>query len=90
MKQTTKGTNKVKKNKKPHKIFKTIFLTIISIIFIGIVAGAGMVVAIINTAPSLDTNQILNLKETSVIYDDKGAAMDDVIITDENGVQIFP
>jgi len=53
--------------------------------FIGIVAGAGVIFAIIETAPPLDTDQILALKETSVIYDDKGVRMDDVIITNENG-----
>lgn len=82
MKQTTKGKKKIKKK---HRIIKTIILSIISIIFIGIVAGAGVLFAIVETAPSLDTNQILDLKETSVIYDDKGNRMDDVIVTDENG-----
>ena len=82
MKQTTKGKKKVKKT---HRIIKTIVLTIISIVLIGIVAGAGVIFAIVQTAPTLDTNQILDLKETSVIYDDKGNRMDDVIVTDENG-----
>jgi len=88
MKQTTKSTNKVKKvtkAKKTHKVLKTVILTLISVIFIGIVAGSGVVIAIINSAPTLDTNVILDLKQTSVIYDDKGNPMDDVIITDVNG-----
>ncbi|MCB2307074.1 PBP1A family penicillin-binding protein [Clostridium estertheticum] len=73
-----------KKVKKTHKIAKTIILTIISILVVGIVAGAGMVLAIIKTSPSLDINQILDLNQTSVIYDDKGNSMDDVITTDKN------
>ncbi|MBU3199175.1 PBP1A family penicillin-binding protein [Clostridium estertheticum] len=72
------------KVKKTHKIAKTIILTIISILVVGIVAGAGMVLAIIKTSPSLDINQILDLNQTSVIYDDKGNSMDDVITTDKN------
>ena len=65
-------------------ILKTILLTIISIIFIVIVAGAGVILAIIKTAPSLNTKQVLNLNQTSVIYDDKGIRMGDLIVTDEN------
>jgi len=78
MKQITKDKNKVKKK---HIIIKTI----ISVIIIGIVASIGVFLAIVKTTPPLDTKQILDLKETSVIYDDKGNRMDDVITTDENG-----
>ncbi|MBZ9686898.1 PBP1A family penicillin-binding protein [Clostridium estertheticum] len=80
----TKTKNK-KKVKKPHKILKIIPITILSILIIGIVAGAGVVLAIIKTAPPLNVNQILDLNQTSVIYDDKGNPMDDVITTNENG-----
>jgi len=74
-----------KKIKKTHKIKKTIILTILSILVIGIVAGGGIFLAIIKTAPTLDINQILDLNQTSVIYDDKGNPIDDVITTNENG-----
>jgi len=73
-----------KKVKNKHKVTKNIILTIISILVILFVAGVGAVLAIIKSAPTLYTNQILNLNQTSVIYDDKGNPMDDVIITDEN------
>lgn len=73
------------KVEKTHKTIKTIILTIISIVVILIVAGAGVVFAIIKTAPPLDINEILNLNQTSVIYDDKGNSMDDVITTEVNG-----
>ncbi|MBZ9637628.1 transglycosylase domain-containing protein [Clostridium sp. FP1] len=78
-------TEDKKKVKKTHKITKIIILTIILILVISIVAGAGAVLAIIKTTPPLDINQILNLKQTSVIYDDKGNSMDDAITTEGNG-----
>jgi len=81
MNNTTKAKKKVKK---PHKVIKTIFLILISIIILGIAGGTGIILAIVKTAPTLDTNQILNLNQTSVIFDDKGNRMDDVITTDEN------
>jgi len=83
------GKKKVKKKvKKTHKVAKTITLTIISILVVGIVAGAGVLLAIIKTSPSLDINQILDLNQTSVIYDDKGNSMDDVITTTDKNNQV--
>ena len=81
MEENTKDKNKVKK---PHKTIKIVALTIISIIVIVGSIGGGVIFAIIKAAPTLDTNQILNLNQTSVIYDDKGNSMDDVITTDES------
>ncbi|MBU3180196.1 transglycosylase domain-containing protein [Clostridium psychrophilum] len=75
----TKHKRKVKKS---HNIFKNIILTMVLILVIGTVAGAGVVLALIKTAPALNIQQISNLKQTSVIYDDKGNSMDDVITTD--------
>jgi len=80
-----KRTKDKKKIRKDHKILKTIILVIISILLVGTVAGAGVFLAIIKTTPPLDTNKILDLNQTSVIYDDKGNPMDDVITTNENG-----
>lgn len=82
MKETTTSTKKVKKKR---KILKTVIITTLSVIIIGIVAGAGVILAVVKTAPDLNTAEILDLKETSVIYDDKGNKMDDVIMTDKNG-----
>ena len=78
MKQNVKSEKKIKKK---HKIIKTI----ISILVIGIVVGTGVIITIIKTTPPLNIKQILNLNETSVIYDDKGSPMDNVITTGENG-----
>ena len=85
MNQTEDKKTVVKKGKKKvkskHRILKVIILSM----FLVIVVSVGLVFAIIKSAPALDTNQILDLNQTSVIYDDKGIAMDDVITTDENG-----
>ena len=81
MQQDTKDEKKVKKS---HKTIKIITLTIIAIIVIGGSIGGGAIFAIIKAAPRLDTDQILNLNQTSIIYDDKGKSMDDVITTDES------
>ncbi|HEY8804000.1 MAG TPA: PBP1A family penicillin-binding protein [Clostridium sp.] len=72
-----------KKVKKAHRIIKTILL----IMVLGIVAGSGAVFAIIKSAPPLDINKIRTLNQTyqtSVIYDDKGNPMDNIITT--NGI----
>jgi len=50
-----------------------------------IASSAGIFLAIIKATPSLDIEQILDLNQTSVIYDDKGNRMGDVIVTSENG-----
>ena len=82
----TEIENKIeKKIQKPHAIIKFIMLTLISFIVIGSVSGIGVISAIIKAAPALNINQILNLNETSVIYDDQGNPMDNVITTDESG-----
>ena len=70
---------------KGHKFVKTIVLTIVLIIIFTIASSVGVVLAIIKATPSLDTAQILDLDQTSVIYDDKGRRMGDVIITSKNG-----
>ncbi|HEY8890679.1 MAG TPA: transglycosylase domain-containing protein [Clostridium sp.] len=80
-----KQTKDVMKIKKTHRVLKTTLLTILSIFVIGMVASAGVVLAIIKTSPPLDINQILDLNQTSIIYDDKGNVMDDVITTGING-----
>lgn len=80
-----KQTQDKKKIKSAHKFLKMTMLIIISILIIGTVAGTGVFFAIIKTAPPLDTNKILDLNQTSVIYDDKERPMDDVIATNENG-----
>ena len=73
-----KNKNKVKNT---HRTIKTI----ISIMVLGVVVGAGAIFAMIKAAPTLDINQILALNQTSVIYDDKGNPMDNVITTEKNG-----
>jgi len=78
MKQISKSEKIIKKK---HKLIKTI----ISLLIIVIVVGIGLILAIIKTTPPLNIKQILNLNVTSVIYDDKGNQMDNVITTGDNG-----
>lgn len=71
-----------KKKKKRSGVLKIILFAIISIIVLATVACAGVVLAIIETAPKIDVNAILSLNEPSKIFDDKDVFMDNVI-TDE-------
>lgn len=80
--------NSRKKNKKKKSHLKKFFLIILSLLILLLVSAGGIVFAMIKTAPVLDTKQILDLDETSVIYDNKGNSIDDVITTGENGVVI--
>jgi penicillin-binding protein 1A len=76
------GKKKKKKKKTSFKVFKIILITILSLIILSGVALGGVVLAIINTAPPLDVNEILTLNEPSIIYDSSDKYMDNVI-TDE-------
>lgn len=78
----TMTTKKNLKKKKKHKVFKTILFIFLSVILIGTFSLAGMVLAIIKTAPQLNVNDILSLSEPSSLYDDSGKFMDNVV-TDE-------
>ncbi|MBU3181003.1 transglycosylase domain-containing protein [Clostridium psychrophilum] len=75
------GTKNKKKIKRTHKITKIV----IGIIFLGIIIGSGTIFTIIQASPPLDTKQILALNQTSIIYDDKGNQMDNIISTNESG-----
>jgi len=77
-----KATQKPKKKKSKHKVIKVIIITLLSLIILSGVAICGVVLAIINTSPELDVNQILSLNETSKLYDSNGQLMDNVV-TDE-------
>lgn len=69
-----------KKKKKKHilwNLFNIFIITIISIGMLGGVAFAGVMLAMVKTAPELDINVILTLNEPSVLYDDKGEFMDE-------------
>lgn len=81
-----KNSAKTKKKKKSKKILKTVMFSILAVIVLAVVAGAGIGLAIINTAPPLDVNQILTLKEPSKIYDKDGKYMDDVATNEKRDV----
>ncbi|MFT8314206.1 MAG: PBP1A family penicillin-binding protein [Clostridium sp.] len=83
-----KKNTKIKKKKNPViRAFKIFFITLLCAIIIGSVAGVGIVLAMIKTAPALDVNgTILNLDQPSVLYDDKNQVMDTVITTQRRTV----
>ncbi|MDF2504185.1 PBP1A family penicillin-binding protein [Clostridium sp.] len=89
-KSTTNNKKNLKQKKKKNpvvKAFKIFFITLLCIIVIGSVAGLGVGLAMIKTAPSLDVNgTILNLDQPSVLYDDKNEIMDTVITTQKRTV----
>jgi penicillin-binding protein 1A len=75
--------NKPDKNKKVtkkkhtgRKVFKYIMLSLLAVIILGGATAAGICYAWIKTAPPLDVNQILDLNQPSVLYDNKGNFMD--------------
>jgi penicillin-binding protein 1A len=82
------GAKKSKK-KKRSKVFRNILLTLLSIIVVAAVAGTGVVLAIIKTAPKIDVNAILSLSEPSKIYDDKGEFIDNVNTSEHRTVISF-
>ncbi len=73
-----KKTNKKQKKKKGWKIFKIVMLSLLGLTILAGVAGIGVTLAIVKTAPPLDVNQLLTLNEPSTIYDSKEQYMDDV------------
>ena len=77
-----KVTPKTKKEKSKHKLIKTIVITILSLIILSGIALFGVLYAIINSSPKLDVNKILNLNETSKLYDSNGQLMDYVVTDD--------
>lgn len=76
MGKNIKGNRKKKKRFRP---FKTLLLTLLCLIFLGIVALGGVTLAIVQTSPNLDVSYILDLGETSTIYDSNNKFMDEVI-----------
>jgi penicillin-binding protein 1A len=73
-----KNKNKMKKKKKARHIFKITLLALLGLFILAGVAGLGVVLAIVKTAPPLDVNAILTLNEPSTLYDNKDIYMDDV------------
>lgn len=72
-----------KKGKLIFKIIKIFFISLFSLMILAGVAGIGIGLAMIKTAPPLDINAITSFDEPSVILDNKGEFMDKVI-TDED------
>lgn len=75
----SKTTTKKKKKRTWKKVFKGFIFSILLIVLIIGVATAGVVLAMIKTAPSLDINEFLKLDELSTLYDSSGKLMDENI-----------
>lgn len=73
------------KNKKKKARFKIFIYAILSIFLFAVVACAGVVLAIIQSSPQIDVNQILDVNQPSRLYDDKDVFMDNVA-TDEQRI----
>lgn len=80
------GKKKKKKKRTGLKIFKIILITILSLAILGGVAGAGVTLAIVKTAPPLDINQILTLNEPSTIVDNADVFMDNVATSEKREI----
>lgn len=78
-----------RRKKSRYKGKKHIFTIIICVFLLIFVAASAAVAAIIKNSPNLDVNQVLNLNEPSVLYDDKGNFMDVVVSTEQRTVVPF-
>lgn len=80
----------VKRHKKTQpKTFKKVAIILSSLLVIGFVVLMGVSLAIIKNSPKLDVNQILNLSEPSVLYDDENNLMDAVVTPQQRTVIPF-
>ena len=83
-----KATKRKKKKpaKKPSKVkrfFKYFFLTILIVGLVIGVTGVGYVVSVVKTTPPLDMDTIFNLNQPSMLFDDKGAFIDNLPTVEE-------
>ncbi|URZ00173.1 PBP1A family penicillin-binding protein [Clostridium felsineum] len=84
--RSVKRTKKVKKKKK-FGFFKKLFTVLFCLFILLSVAAAGVIFAVIKTAPNLDVNgTILNLDQPSQLYDDNNNAMDTVVTSQKRYV----
>lgn len=81
-------TNKLSEHKKikPSKVkhfFKYFFQTLVITALVISVTGVGYVLAVIKHGPDLDVNSVLNLNQTSMLYDNKGDFIDNLPTEEE-------
>ncbi|MHC6180684.1 transglycosylase domain-containing protein [Clostridium sp. JNZ X4-2] len=80
----------VKRHKKTQiKTFKKVAIILSGLLIIALLVSIGMSLAIIKNSPKLDVTQILNLREPSVLYDDKNNLMDAVVTPQQRTVIPF-
>lgn len=75
----TEGKNKKPMKKKKKKFFKILYILLLLVILTSIAVGGGIFLAVIKTAPKLEVNNFLKVRETSILYDNAGQKMDEYI-----------
>lgn len=65
--------------KKKRKFFKILYILLLLIILSTVAVGSGIFLAVIKTAPKLEVNNFLKVRETSILYDNSGQKMDEYI-----------
>jgi len=58
--------------KKKRKFFKILYILLLLIILSTVAVGSGIFLAVIKTAPKLEVNNFLKVRETSILYDNSG------------------
>lgn len=87
MTENTKKKKKLKKKtSKTKKFFKYFFLISLFLIITVFMMFGGYVYSIINNAPPLDVTSILKLNQPTILLDDKGEFMDNVITEEQRFV----
>ncbi|MPQ44669.1 transglycosylase domain-containing protein [Clostridium tarantellae] len=84
-----KDTNKNSQNKpqsKVKKFFKIFFLSVLFLSITVFMVGAGYIYSIIKSTPPLDVDAVLSLNQPSIMYDDKGEFMSNVVTTEQRFV----
>jgi penicillin-binding protein 1A len=87
--QKEKKTKKKTEPKKALKVLKVFTLTILFLILTAGVTLGGYLYAIIKSTPQLDVNAVLSLNQPSVLFDNKGNKMDNVITEEQRFVVSF-
>lgn len=84
MEQDNKDTKKKKHNKK--KIRRNILISLLILFLLISSAGAGIIIAVVKSAPVIDPDILSNLKESSKIYDKDGNYIEDLAEAEKRNI----
>lgn len=85
-KDNQQKSKKTKNQSKVKNFFKCFFITILALGITAVTIIGVYVLSIISSAPKLDVKAIQSLNQPSIIYDDKGDFMDNVITREQRYV----